>query len=185
MEKITLTYLNIRQSISILLIKLIVLDIIFALIVIGFYFVIVQGGELTEAAAASPVVFLIVFAAIGVVKILLTIYIVLLWLNEYYEITPEHVVHKKGIIKRTSEIYELNKVRSIDVQGSLLGEIFNFATVTLYDIRMRKYLDLYLIHNPQRYVKILRTLKPDLEKKSGYYRLPFLPKPEDFEEEKS
>jgi hypothetical protein len=177
-EKITLTYLNVRQSIAILLFKLVVLDLILAVIVIGFYFILVQGGVWTQTLAANTYLFLITFTVIGGIKVFLTIYIVLLWLNEYYEITPEHIVHKKGIIHRTTESYNLEKVRIIDIQDSFFGELFNFATVTLYDIRLKKYLDLYLIHNPGRYVKILRTLKPDLEIKTDHINLPFLPKDE-------
>lgn len=159
------------------------MDIILAIIVIGYYFVLVQGAQLTQAIATNTYAFLIVFGATGIFKIGLTMHVVLLWLNEYYEITPEHIVHKKGFIFRKSETYSLDKVRAIDVNDSFLGEIFNFATVTLYDIRMRKYLDLYLIHNPQRYVKILRTLKPNLEMKSDRVRLPFISKKDDSEEE--
>lgn len=177
-EKITLTYLNIRQSIAILLTKLVITDLILATIVIGFYFVLVQGGTFTQFIAENTVIFLIVFATIGIFKIFLSIYVVLFWLYEYYEITPEHIVHRKGIIFRKKEMYNIDKVRAIDVQDSFLGELFNFATITLYDLRLRKYLDMYLIHNPRRYEKILKTLKPDLEAKEDRIRFPFMPKEE-------
>lgn len=183
MEKITLTYINIRQSIAILLTKLVVLDLILAIIVIGFYFILVQGGIITFAFATNTYLFLIVFTVIGALKVFLTVYVVLLWLNEYYEITPENIIHKKGIIHRTTETYSLDKVRVIDVQDTFLGELFNYATVTLYDIRLHKYLDLYLIHNPKRYVKILKVIRPDLETKSDRIHLPFMPK-EESEEDK-
>ena len=75
-------------------------------------------------------------------------------------------------------MYNIDKVRAIDVQDSFLGELFNFATITLYDLRLRKYLDMYLIHNPRRYEKILKTLKPDLEAKEDRIRFPFMPKEE-------
>ena len=177
-HKITLTHLNIRQSIAILLTKLLLTDLIFAFVVIGFYFVLVKGGEFTQSAAQSIVVFLSIFALIGVGKIFLTIYIVLQWLNEYYEITPEHIVHKKGFIFRKTETYNLNKIRVMDVQDTFLGEIFNFATITLYDIRLNKYLDMYLIHNPQRYAKILKSLRPELELKTDRVNLPLMHKEE-------
>lgn len=181
-EKITLTYLNVRQSIAILLAKLIVLDIILGVIVIGLYFFIVQGGVLTQTIATNTYIFSLTFIATGALKIFLTIYVVLLWLNEYYEITPEEIIHKKGIIQRKSEAYSLDKVRSIDVQDSFFGEMFNFATVTLYDIRLRKYIDLYQIHNPKRYVNILKNLRPGLERKADHVNLPFMPKDEETEE---
>lgn len=181
-HKITLTYLNIRQSIAILLAKLVLTDLILAIIVIGFYFVIVQGGDLTQFAARNTVVFLTVFGVIGIIKILISIYVVLLWLNEYYEITPEHIIHKKGVFFRTSETYSINKLRLMEVKDSFLGELFNFATITLYEIRLQKYLDLYLIHNPQRYAHVLKSLRPELELKTDHIHLPLLPPEEDDEE---
>lgn len=178
-HKITLTYLNIRQSITILLTKLVVIDITLAFIVIGFYFILVQGGSFTQFALTNKWLFLIVFTTIGIIKIFISIYIVLLWLNEYYEITPEHIVHKKGVIFKKTEMYRLDKVRVMDVQDSFFGELFNFATITLYDIRLAKYLDLYLIHNPRRYTHILREIHPGLEVKTDRVNLPFMPKDEE------
>ncbi|MBI3888120.1 PH domain-containing protein [Candidatus Microgenomates bacterium] len=117
--------------------------------------------------------FLSVFGVVGICKIFLSIYIVLLWLNEYYEITPENIIHKRGIIFRKSEMYRLSKVREIKVHDSFLGELLNFATITLYDIRLQKYLDLYLIHNPKRYERILKTLRPSLEVQTDRVHIPF------------
>lgn len=173
--KITLTYLNVRQSITILLAKLILTDVILAFIVIFFYFTLIEGQQYFSFIAGNPWIFLIGFIILGIIKIGLSVYVVLEWLNEYYEITPEVIMHKKGFIFRKTEKYNLDKVRRVSIQSTFLGEIFNYATVSLYDIRLNKYLDLYLIHNPERYVKILRMLCPDLEVKTDKIRLPFMP----------
>ncbi len=125
---------------------------------------------------SNTTVFLASFTVIGVIKILLTLYIVLQWLFEYYEITPENILHKHGIIFRKTELYDLDKIRAMDVQDTFLGELFSFATITLYDIRLNKYLDMYLIHNPQRYAHIIKTLRPDIEIKEDNVRLPYMPK---------
>lgn len=184
-HKITLTYLNVRQSIAILLIKLVVTDILFAVIIIGFYFILVQLDIFSQFAITSAFIFLTAFAIVGIIKILTSIYIILLWLYEYYEITPDHIIHKRGIFARKTEMYRLDKLRIMEIHDSFLGELFNFATITFYDLRLQKYLDLYLIHNPKRYSHILRTLRPRLELKSDHIQLPFLPRDEDeIEDEK-
>lgn len=178
-HKITLTHLNIRQSIAILLTKLIILDLLLTFIVIIMYFLLIQGGALIRLPFDNSLVFLVAFLLIGIVKIMLSVYIVLQWLNEYYEITPDSVIHKKGIIFRKLEQYRLDKVRAMSVQDTFMGELFNFATITLYDLRLNKYLDMYLIHNPDRYAKILQTLRPGLELKKDRVRLPFMPRDDD------
>lgn len=173
-KQITLTYLNIRQSIAILIAKLVLIDLIMAAIVIGSYFFIIQGAQYLHTTSLNTSLFLLVFAVAGIIKILIDIYVVLLWLNEYYEITPEYIVHKYGLFYRKQEHYRLDHVRAIDVDDSLLGEIFNFATITLYDIRLNKYLDMYLIHNARRYAKVLKELRPHLELKEDKVWVPSL-----------
>jgi len=185
-HKITLTHVNIRQSVVILLTKLVVTDIILAFSVVGFYFLLVKGETYVQSLSTNTVLFLTVFGIIGLIKIALSIYVVLQWLNEYYEITPEAIIHKRGIIFRKSERYDLGKIRAISVQDTFFGELCNYATMSLYDIRLNKYLDMYLIHNPDRYARILRTLRPALEMKSNRIRLPGVQKRDlgkDYEED--
>lgn len=175
-KNITLTYINIRQSISILIFKLVFIDLFFAGLVIGAYYIVSTGIGIFEVASLDPNSFLIIFITLGMIKLLLGTYAILLWLNEYYEITPEFVSHRKGIIHRTQEKYKLENLRKIIVDNTLFGEIFNFGTVSFYDIRLNKYLDMYLIHNPDRYARIFKTLIPDIEVKEDRIWLPFMKK---------
>lgn len=167
-KEITLTYLNIRQSIAILLAKLVAIDLIFSIIIIVLYVALVQGGAVTEFAASNIFVFLTAFGLAGIIKILIAVYVVLQWLNEYYEMTPEYIVHKHGVIFKKQEHYRLDHVRGMDIQDIFIGELFNFATITLYDIRLNKYMDMYLIHNARRYAKILKQLRPRIEMKEDH-----------------
>jgi hypothetical protein len=180
-QKITLTHINIRQSIIIMISKLILNDILLAFLVIGFYFVLVQGDTIIRDVSRNSALFLWVFVGFGVLKVGMNIYVIHQWLNEYYEITPEAIIHKRGLIFRKTEKYNLDKVRRIRIEDTLLGEIFNFATISFYDIRLNKFLDLYLIHNPDRYANILRVLKPELEIQTDKVRLPFIPKRDSYE----
>lgn len=172
--KITLTYLNVRQSISILIAKLTTIDLILAFLVIGFYFLIVESRSLVAGVEFASYVFLAFFVLTGIFKIIVGCYVVLLWLNEYYEITPEYVIHKKGIIFKSEEKYRIDHVRRIEVQDSFIGELFNFATISLYDIRLGKYLDMYLIHNARRYARVFQQLRPHIEMKEDHVWLPFV-----------
>lgn len=182
-NKITLTYLNVRQSISILIAKLVTIDVVLAVLVIGIYFLIIQNSFLFGDIGFASILFLVFFVVAGIFKIVLGCYVVLLWLNEYYEITPEYIVHKKGLIFKKQEQYRLDHVRRIDVEDTFLGEMLNFATITLYDIRLNKYLDMYLIHNARRYAKIFQQLRPEVEMKEDHVWLPFVKREETAEGE--
>ena len=174
MEKIALTYLNIRQSIAILIGRLVVIDVVLAVIVIGTYYLVVRSGLVLNDTGLGLWVFVTLFGLTGLTKILITMYVVLLWLNEYYEITPECIYHKRGIIFKKTEQYRIDHIRRITVEDSFLGEMLNFATITLYDIRFQKYLDMYLIHNARRYAKVLQELQPEIEIKEDHVWLPFV-----------
>lgn len=177
-KQITLTYLNVRQSISILIAKLILIDILLAGLIVGTYFVLVQGDQLISGLSQNVFIFLPAFFGIGIFKILVSCYIILLWLNEYYEITPEYIIHKKGIIFRKQEQYRLDHVRGIDVEDSFLGEMLNFASITLYDIRLNKYLDMNYVHNARRYAKVFKQLRPHLEMREDHVWIPLKEKEE-------
>lgn len=181
MNKITLTHLNIRQSISILIAKLFLTDLLSVVIIVSFYFALVGGEQITNFAFSNTPIFLIAFILLGILKVATDAYIVLSWLNEYYEITPEHILHKKGIIFRKTEQYRLDHIRGMHIHDTLLGEIFNFGTISLFDIRLSKYLDMYMIHNPRRYVHVIKELKPDIETKRDRTNLPFVPKEDEGE----
>lgn len=176
MEGITLSHLNIRQSITILLAKLITIDVVVAALVIGFYWLLSLIGDYFELDTWHTFIFLLGFILAGIFKISITVWVVLLWLNEYYEITPEYIYHKKGLIFRTTQEYRIDQVRRIEIKDSFLGEIFNFATITFFDIRLNKTIDFYLIHNPTRYINILKQIKPTIEILEDHTNLPFLPK---------
>lgn len=171
-KHITLTYLNIRESIAILLTKIVLIDVLLAGAVIGFYFALVQGDQYVGGLSQNTPLFLSVFGLLGAFKIIVTSYVVLEWLNEYYEITPEYISHKYGIIFKKQEHYRIDTVRRIEVHDSFLGEVFNFGTIVLYDVRLNKYLDMYLIHNPRRYAKVIKEIKPTIEVKEDHVWLP-------------
>lgn len=173
-KQITLTYLNIRQSIAILITKLVVIDLILAALIVGFYYLLVEGDKYISGLSANSIIFLSAFGIVGVFKTIITGYVVLRWLNEYYEVTPEYIIHKHGLMFKKQEHYRLDHVRRMDVQDSFLGEMLNFGTITLFDIRFNKYLDLYLIHNARRYAKILKELLPHLEIKEDHVWNPLM-----------
>jgi membrane protein YdbS with pleckstrin-like domain len=169
-KEITLTHLNIRQSISILLGKLVFIDVIAAILVIAIYFGIVTGGDFLNFTYQNNFLFLGLFVLVGIIKLVLDAYAILVWLNEYYEITPEYVISKKGIIFKQEEKHRVDNIRSIDISRSLLGELLNFGTITLYDNRMHKDLDMNFVHNPIRYCEVLCKINERIERKEDKLR---------------
>jgi hypothetical protein len=144
-----------------------------AIIVVGVYFLLVRGDMIFINFASNPNLFLIIFACVGFLKISMGVWVILQWMNEYYEITPDYIIHKSGIIFKNQQRYRIELVRLMKVTDSFLGELFNYGDISLYDVRLNKYLNMYMIHNPQRYANVLKELKPTLETKTDRTWIPW------------
>ena len=159
-KKIAVSHINIRQSIFFLLLKLVLLDFFAAFLAVVFFFSL-------STSFFSPQIKTFILSANGIYffllaafKIAVTLYVVLGWLNEYYEIRPDSIIHKTGLIWRKESRYPLRQIRLIKMQQGMFGKLFNYGTIDPYDWDLSKYATLYLIHNPVKYLKILEALAP-------------------------
>jgi uncharacterized membrane protein YdbT with pleckstrin-like domain len=155
---ISLTNLNIRESISILIAKIIILDLF--LVIVLLYIFISGKGQGFIVGFNNITTGIIIIGIVVYLKIVCTFYIILQWLNEYYEISSGYILHNHGIIFRKVEHYRLSQFSTIKVGGSFFGMIFNFASITLSDTKFNKKLDMCFIHNARRYARILKELNP-------------------------
>ena len=159
-RKIVITHVNIRQSIVFLLFKLIATDFLAALVVIIFFSSILMPFIPIEEKIRIISVNIVYFLLLLFLKIALVVYIVLQWLNEYYEITGDTISHRRGIIWKKDNTYVLDNIKSIGMKQGMMGRIFNYGTLTLYDQKLEKYITVYIIHNPVKYLRILESLVP-------------------------
>lgn len=164
------THVNIRASIFFLIAKLIVLDIMAIFIAFAFFWVVTTTilSEETKLFVISSYVGY--FLLLGAAKISLSLYVVLQWLNEYYEITPDRIVYRRGIIWRKVDVYDYAHIRSIGLHQSFLGRIFNFGSLAIYDRGVYKYYYLNYIHNPLKYFELLRKLVPNADVEKAVFR---------------
>lgn len=170
-KKIFVSHVTIRQSISFLILRLIVLEIISAALVILFYSFLVPTGIMENIFGNSYSLYnTILFILFFIGKTLFMIYIVIVWLNEYYEITPKEIVHKTGLIFRKEERHVLEHIDSVEIEQGLLGRIFNYGNLSLFNWVLEKNTTLYLIHNPLKYLHILQNLLPQSDQKKRLIR---------------
>lgn len=171
---ITVSHINIRLSISFLIIKLLLLEFLAAVFILTFSF---PFSYLDAALGLSQIfyspqnIFLIIFI---IIKSYLSFIVIFQWLNEYYEITPTKIVYRKGFIFHKIDHYNFSHIKSIGFHQGLLGKIFNFGTIHMYDWFNREKVYLYLIHNPKRYFHIIESLLPNLYEKNEKIRDHFI-----------
>lgn len=167
---ISISHINIRLSISILLIKLIVLELITAILIILFHtslFIVENEAIYTDTLRPFmiPVFLFIIF-----IKLTGTIFIIIQWVNEYYEISKNTLYHRKGVIFKTEEKYPLEHIAFIEFHQGILGRIFNFGSISLCDARRKSYEEMYLIHNPMRYARVIESILPNVDEKKKIIR---------------
>lgn len=167
-RQIIVSHVTIRQSISILLLKLVILELIFAIIFILFHPVLFSS-QITDVVLYLESYNILLLLVVILFKMVLNIYIVLSWLNEYYEITPTLVRHKRGIFFVKKEQLSLADIQSVTLQQGFIGKLLNFGTLSIYDWKWGKHEYLYAIHNPTKYVEIFEKLLPGIDEERDIF----------------
>jgi membrane protein YdbS with pleckstrin-like domain len=162
--RIYITHINIRQSIFFLVFKLILLDIM-AVFMAVLYFSSVSNKFMPEVFNNVILSYnLSFFLVLVFFKIALTIYVVMRWITEYYEIWPNAIMHNSGFFFKKEEKHQLSQMRSVKIEQGFFGKIFGFGTIALYNWYLKTNTSLYLIHNPIKYFRIIESLLPKSEK---------------------
>lgn len=162
-KTITVSHVNIRQSISFLLLKLILIDILTGAGLL-FFFLLFSTNLSLEIKLVFFSSHIFYFIGIIVLKTFLSLFAVLQWLFEYYEIWPNKVIHKKGIVWTKKEEHEFRDIKYLGIEQGLFGRLLNFGTISLFDWKNEAKATLYLIHNPKKYYQLLQHLVPTLER---------------------
>ena len=164
---IFVTHLNVRESISLLVFRLLTLDLI-VVTAIALIFWLSQSTLLLSYEYSLEIIIGIVLL-LHSAQLMFGFRIIMVWLTSYYEIYPEYIAVHKGIFERSTEKFFYKNIALFDVHQSWLGDMFNFGTLHLYDMNLMKDVYISYIHNPLRHYTILEELIP--ETNSGNKRL--------------
>lgn len=167
--KMHVTHINVRQSIFLLVLKLILLDIMTAVLAI-FYFFLTSAEFASEILSGRIQLYNVLFIlALAFLKIIFVIIITLRWINERYEIWPDAVIHNCGLIFRRQEKHPFAQIRSAKIEQGFFGKIFGFGTISFYNWYLEMDTSLYMIHNPTKYFSIIEGLIPKTERERDIF----------------
>lgn len=156
------THVNIRQSISIVIAKMALIEFIFAIFILFSHYIFIKilGDQISDALINNQpyILGLLLF-----IKAILTFFVLLSWLNEYYEISADKISHISGVIFKKEQRFSLPNIRQIILKQGLVGRIFNYGTIEFFDYAVKKYYQIYQIHNPVRYFNLLKVLVPNYD----------------------
>ncbi len=160
---ITVTHINVRQSISFLILKLLAIELIAAVLILAYYVPISQSNTVFNLFEIPLSFNIILFVLLVLSKMYFSFLVIFQWLNEYYEISPTKIVHRNGLIFRHEDHYVFIHISSVNLEQNLFGRILNYGTIALYDRFDKKMKYLYLIHNPIKHFHIIESLLPQLD----------------------
>lgn len=77
--------------------------------------------------------------------------------TDYY-ISGHHLIRKTGLIQKKEHIYELEKLRMIDIYQSWLGRLMNYGTITMTfsSSGYQENITMTGVSDPTKYERILR-----------------------------
>ncbi|MDP3758501.1 MAG: hypothetical protein Q8Q86_02180, partial [Candidatus Daviesbacteria bacterium] len=146
-----------RESIVVIIIRLIFTEAIFGLSLFLLSILSSYLSSYLNTAYLSSLYF-IVLAGGFLINVGIVISVVLKWNSEYTEVSKEGVIAHSGILHRKEQKYACNFVEGAKLDQSLLGLLFNYGTIELYDPALKEQVYLLNIANPKRYSEAIQNI---------------------------
>ncbi len=92
-------------------------------------------------------------------QLFLILNVTLSWANSAYYLAGKHIIRRNGILHVEEDVFHFDNIRSISVNQSFFGKIFNYGDISLKTSASGGYQgDVIMteISNPKKYEEILR-----------------------------
>ena len=153
---------SVRGSTTVLIVKLLVIVVLFDGAYAFISYVLTLGVSLPFDLHHHISALLLGLQIIkNVLQIILTVNVVLSWANNLYFFTDRHNIKRTGILHVNEEMYHYDNIRSITINQSWIGKIFNYGDLVLKISASGGYQDdivLTGIENPKKYQSFLEEL---------------------------
>lgn len=80
------------------------------------------------------------------------------WSMTNYEIRPGELISRSGLLMRKMDIHSLKNMQTVYTRQGILGRMFRYGTVRLYNPMSKEELLLEDISDPERYAESLRQV---------------------------
>lgn len=178
-QEIKITSIFIQKSISLLLIKILTLHLLVVSAILLMYFPLFYIGIVPFAATDLLSMIFTIFLLLMVIHMSLTIYLIVQWTHESYEIRPTEIIHRQGVVFKKIEHFTFMHLMSVEMKQGISGQLLNFGTIHMYDRYINSDVFMFQIHNPKRYYTILSKLIPFVDEKEEHMQNPLHDQDED------
>lgn len=99
-----------------------------------------------------------VFIGVLIFQGILTLYLILRRMSEYYILDKSEIRHKTGIIASHIKIHKLEKIESIIVEQSIIQKLFNYGRIEMRSPLMEKTVVIENVDNPNSLLQEIEFL---------------------------
>lgn len=151
----------VHQSIFFIIIKLISIEILFDVVYLILRVPPVYLHLTTRILSFLLPIYFFVFIILTAIKLFLIISTAIKWTANYYELCKGEIRYVTGIFFHKEKVYRCTYTQEVDYTQNIIGRIFNYGTIEIYNPAMKEKLFLYAIPNPKRYATIIKNLLPE------------------------
>ncbi len=143
-----------RQSIVILVTKLIILEVTMILFTKALYYgatILSNTPDFVEWFAEGNSI----YWTLRLIEIIAIVWITLFWASKRYEITSQRVVVTKGVFVDQENVYLMNNIENVKLYRPFLGMIFGYGNIKLYAPTLNEYVCLDYVPDARNLAKRL------------------------------
>lgn len=155
------TSITVRKSTALFVLRVILLELLFEFIYLSWrgivHFLPFSFETIITINAISIIIFLLL---VTVLQNIILVYIALTWVNDYYEVGNDEIIHVNGIISKTEKAYPYRDIQSITMHQGFLGRLLNYGSVILYIPTLGHDLNFNEISNPVKFIELIKNANP-------------------------
>ncbi len=153
------TYI-IRKSFSVLVLRLVVMELLLEGIYVGWRFGIDFLPIIIETKVLLHLFTTIIFIFVTFFQLGLLLIIVIRWLNEYYELQEDELIQWTGVLTKKGKSYPYTNIQSITVEQSWFARLLGYGTVNLYVPALGQELTFDEVPKPYVFIELVKKHMP-------------------------
>lgn len=146
------SYYETYQTIFLIIFKIILIEIL--VIILNF---LIRFSFFSFDTYLNYMIILIEIIFIQLINLYLILKVFVNWLSIKYSINSEEIKITEGLIKTKETTYEIKALQSMRIIRSLIGKIFNYGSIYLYNPVLKEEIIIKDIPNPEFYANIIQN----------------------------
>lgn len=154
---------TLRQSVAIIVFKIMALGILFLLL--HYFLGVVSQFFDTQLESFNNILLSpVIFSVLRIAELAMVSFFIVGWYFKKYVVREDRIIISRGVVLNRVKIFSIANIESLYLRQSMIQNIFGFGTLELRSPTLDENVLLRNINNPQKHMKLIQSLMPKLEK---------------------